>query len=30
MKEITVDQVYVACRKRLLLSDERPSLQPTE
>ena len=30
MKEITVDQVYEACRKRLLLSDERPSLQPTE
>jgi len=29
MLEITVDQVYEACRKRLLLSDERPSLQPS-
>ena len=27
--EITVDHVYEACRKRLLLSDERPSLQPS-
>jgi heptosyltransferase-1 len=29
MVEITVDHVYEACRKRLLLSDERPSLQPS-
>jgi ADP-heptose:LPS heptosyltransferase len=30
MVEITVDQVYDACRKRLLLADARPSLQPAE
>ncbi len=29
MLEITVEQVYEACRKRLLLADARPSLQPT-
>jgi len=28
MQEITVDHVYEACRKRLLLTDQRPSLQP--
>ena len=28
--EITVDHVYEACRKRLLLSDEKPALQPSE
>src|SRR5438093_1861038 len=30
MKEITVEQVYEACRKRLLIADARPSLQPAE
>ena len=30
MVEITVDHVYEACRKRLLLADARPSLQPAE
>jgi lipopolysaccharide heptosyltransferase I len=29
MLEITVDHVYEACRKRLLLSDSQPSLQPS-
>src|SRR5499427_416872 len=28
--DITVDHVYEACRKRLLLADTRPSLQPAE
>ena len=28
MKEITVEQVYEACRKRLLIADASPSLQP--
>jgi lipopolysaccharide heptosyltransferase I len=30
MVEITVDHVYEACKKRLLLADQRPSLQPAE
>jgi lipopolysaccharide heptosyltransferase I len=30
MVDITVDQVYEACRKRLLLADARPSLQPAK
>jgi len=30
MVDITVDQVYEACRKRLLLADRTPALQPTE
>jgi lipopolysaccharide heptosyltransferase I len=30
MTEITVDHVYEACRKRLLLAEERPSLQPAK
>src|SRR5215510_6711130 len=30
MVDITVDLVYEACRKRLLLADSRPSLQPAE
>jgi heptosyltransferase-1 len=28
--DITVDHVYEACRKRFLLADSKPSLQPTE
>jgi len=30
MVDITVEHVYEACRKRLLLTDARPSLQPAE
>ena len=30
MTEITVDHVYEACRKRLLLAEASPSLQPAE
>ena len=30
MVDIAVDHVYEACRKRLLLADARPSLQPAE
>src|SRR6267142_3966525 len=30
MTEITVDHVYEACRKRLLLADAQPSLQPAQ
>jgi lipopolysaccharide heptosyltransferase I len=30
MLDITVDQVYEACRKRLLLANPAPSLQPAE
>jgi ADP-heptose:LPS heptosyltransferase len=28
--DITVDHVYEACRKRLSLTDRRPSLQPAQ
>jgi hypothetical protein len=28
--DITVDSDYDACRKRMLLPDAKPSLQPTE
>lgn len=30
MVDITVDHVYEACRKRLMLADRSPTLQPTE
>lgn len=30
MGDITVEHVYEACRKRLLIGDARPSLQPTK